>query len=304
MSCVQPLLEIRDLRKIYPAPRGKAGVVRAVDGVSFSVRSGECFGLLGPNGAGKSTTLEIAEGILSATSGEVLYKGAARGPGFREEVGVQFQNTELPLYLSVRETLEFFSNLFTRRMPLAELIALCRLDDILERDNRKISGGQKQRLLLAMALVNDPDLVFLDEPTTGLDPQARRHLWDIVQRVRARGKTVILTTHYMEEAQILCDRLVIMDHGKIIAEGTPRELLDKHCAGASVVLPGATGAAALSGLPWKAFDTGEGVEVLTEDVSATVRALLERGFDLSRMSVRSRNLEDLFLLLTGKDLRA
>ncbi|HTL13438.1 MAG TPA: ABC transporter ATP-binding protein [Bdellovibrionota bacterium] len=297
-----PILEVRDLKKTYPAKRGSPEPVRAVDGVSFSVHAGECFGLLGPNGAGKSTTLEVAEGILAPTSGEVFFQGKVRDVTFRDRVGIQFQNTELPSSLTVKETLEVFSHLYSRRASIDELVRLCRLEDLLKRDNKRLSGGQRQRLLLALALVNDPELVFLDEPTTGLDPQARRHLWEIVQGIKGRGKTVILTTHYMEEAQLLCDRLVIMDRGRIIAEGTPGDLLSRHFSGVSLVLK--TGKGAVGGLPWPVYETEEGLEIMADDVNACVRALMDRGVDLTGMSVRSRNLEDLFLQLTGKDLRA
>ncbi len=178
---MNPILETKDLKKYYPE-------VKAVDSVSFAIEPGICFGLLGPNGAGKTTAIEVIEGILRPTGGEIFYKGKRRGNSFKNEVGIQFQNTELPQYLTVKETLLTFRNLYDRKADVSELIETCRLEDILKRDNRKISGGQKQRLLLAMALANDPELLFLDEPTTGLDPQARRHLWDIVHRIKAKKR--------------------------------------------------------------------------------------------------------------------
>ena len=229
------ILEVRDLRKIWPA-RGRNGPVHAVQGLSFRVVEGTCFGLLGPNGAGKSTVIEIIEDVVRPTGGEVLYRGAPRGPRFRQEVGIQFQRTELPVSLTVRETLELFATLTedpARPRPrehLDTLIARCRIEDVLERDNARISGGQRQRLLLAMALVNDPALVFLDEPTTGLDPQARRHLWELLEGLKAEGRTLVLTTHSMQEAQDLCDQLVIMDEGRALLEGAPDELLATHGA--------------------------------------------------------------------------
>ena len=214
----QVALEARELVKQYPG-------VRAVDGVSFSVPEGTCFGLLGPNGAGKTTTVEIIEGVTRATSGEVYYYGEIAGARFREETGIQFQNTALQDHITVRETLEMFQALYERRADLDHVIEQCSLGELLDRDNRKLSGGQRQRLLLAVALVNRPRLVFLDEPTTGLDPQARRNFWTLVQRIRADGATVVLTTHYMDEAQVLCDEIAIMDEGRIVKQGAPADLL-------------------------------------------------------------------------------
>jgi len=292
-----PVIEVRGLVKDFPE-------VRAVDDVSFAIQRGICFGLLGPNGAGKTTTIEVAEGILDPTAGEVLYKGAPRTSDFRQEVGIQFQNTELPQYLSVRETLELFRNLYDKKADLDYLVEICRLGEILERDNHKISGGQRQRLLLAMALANDPALVFLDEPTTGLDPQARRHLWEIVSRIRSENKTIVLTTHYMEEAQILCDVIAIMDHGRVIAMGTPEELLAIHCKGASILLPAGLDTGSLRGVSCRWYEVEDGIEIQTESLNDCIHALVERGVDLSGMSVRSQNLEDLFLKLTGSQLRS
>ncbi len=292
-----PILEIQNLTKHYAE-------VKAVDGISFAIQRGTCFGLLGPNGAGKTTTMEVIEGIIPETFGDILYKGAPRGESFTQEVGIQLQNTELPLFLTVEETLESFRNLYTQRANKKSLIAACRLEEILKRDNRKISGGQKQRLLLAMALANDPDLIFLDEPTTGLDPQARRHLWEIVENLKKGGTTVVLTTHYMEEAQNLCDEIAIMDHGHIIATGKTNTLLDAHCKGASITLPGTSidsGTAPLS-TPWFRLSDGR-ISIQTEDLDATLRELVAMNIDLSRIVVSPQTLEDLFLKLTGKALR-
>ena len=291
-----PILEVHDCVKQYPG-------VRAVDGVSFAIPSGICFGLLGPNGAGKTTTIEMIEGIITPTSGTILYKGAERTSLFKQEAGIQLQNTELPQYLTVKETLSFFRNLNPRKAGIDRLIADCRLEDILSRDNAKISGGQRQRLLLAIALANDPELIFLDEPTTGLDPQARRHLWEIIADIKARGKTVILTTHYMDEAQTLCDTIAIMDRGKIIAQGSPRELLARHCAGSSILLRSGSDTKTLDELGIKYFQLEDYLEVQTDSVTHTIAALVSCGFDLTGMTVRSQNLEDLFLKLTGSALR-
>jgi len=212
------VLEARNLVKEYPG-------VLAVNGLSFSVNEEVCFGLLGPNGAGKTTTVEIIEGVSRPTSGEVYYYGQIAGDRFREEAGIQFQNTALQDHITVLETLQMFRSLYSRQANLADLIEQCSLGDLLDRDNRKLSGGQRQRLLLAVALVNRPRLVFLDEPTTGLDPQARRNFWELVKSIRANGATIVLTTHYMDEAQVLCDDIAIMDEGKIITQGAPDTLL-------------------------------------------------------------------------------
>ena len=291
------ILDVRQLVKHY-------GPVHAVKGVSFSIQPGICFGLLGPNGAGKTTTIEMIEGILPVSSGTILYKGAPRGESFTQEVGIQLQNTELPMFLTVKETLDTFRNLYTRRLSSQELVATCRLQEMLDQDNRKISGGQRQRLLLAMALSNDPDLIFLDEPTTGLDPQARRYLWEIVEDLKARGKTIVLTTHYMDEAQKLCDEIAIMDHGEIIAMGETRALLDTHCKGSSIVLPGPVPKQALErlGTPWFPLKDGR-TTIQTEETDRSLKALMESGVDLSSVVVMPQTLEDLFLKLTGKALR-
>lgn len=291
------ILEIEHLVKQYPA-------VTAVNDVSFAIEPGICFGLLGPNGAGKTTTLEMIEGITATTSGSIRYKGSHRDSSFRNEIGVQLQNTELPQFLTVKETLQLYRSLYPRRLSLDRLMSMCRLEEIESRDNAKISGGQRQRLLLAIALAHDPELVFLDEPTTGLDPQARRHLWDIIGEIKAGGKTVILTTHYMEEAEILCDRLAIMDHGRIIAMGSPRELLEEHCRGAAITLRGFTDIGSIESLGLKWYQVEDSVEIQTDSVNETIPLLVSRGFDLSRMTVRSQNLEDLFLKLTGTELRS
>ena len=213
-----PILEVRSLIKRY-------GSVTAVDGVSFAVPEGVCFGLLGPNGAGKTTTIEVMEGILAPTAGVVLYRGEPLGRRFREEAGILFQKTALQDFLTVRQTLQLFRGLYAGGNSVDEVIRLCALEKLEDRDNRKLSGGQLQRLLLAAALVNDPTILFLDEPTTGLDPQARRNFWQLMQQVKTQKKSIILTTHYMEEAELLCDDIVIMDRGKIIARGSPAALL-------------------------------------------------------------------------------
>jgi ABC-2 type transport system ATP-binding protein len=292
-----PLLQVKNLIKEFPE-------TRAVDGIDFAIEKGTCFGLLGPNGAGKTTAIEVIEGILPPTSGEVLYKGRSRSRGFQQETGIQLQKTELPQYLTVRETVEMFRNLYRRRASLAELVATCRLEDILDRDNRRISGGQRQRLFLAMALSNDPELIFLDEPTTGLDPQTRRYLWEIIDGIKAAGKTIVLTTHYMEEAQLLCDAVAIMDGGKIIAMGSPRELLSHYAGQTAILLPATLPPDQGGEIPGRILRRQNRTEIHTGDLAASLQALLASGINLSGMTVRAPNLEDLFLHLTGRELRA
>jgi ABC-2 type transport system ATP-binding protein len=291
-----PILEVRNLIKRYPT-------VNAVDGVSFSVPEGICFGLLGPNGAGKTTTIEVMEGILTATSGEVLYRGELQGARFRQEAGILFQKTALQDFLTVRQTLTMFRSLYDRGLDVEEVIKLCALEKLAGRDNRKLSGGQQQRLLLAIALVNDPSILFLDEPTTGLDPQARRNFWDLIQSIKARNKTIILTTHYMDEAELLCDDIAIMDGGHIIAQGGPRELLQKHFEEVLLDLPRQDFPDVARQLPLKIIDSHDHVEIATQDVETTLRTLLDAHVPLKNLRIRPPNLEDLFLELTGKELR-
>jgi ABC-2 type transport system ATP-binding protein len=278
--------------------------VKAVNGVSFHIPRGVCFGLLGPNGAGKTTTVEMLEGIITPSSGNILYKGEPLGKRFRNEAGIMFQHTALQEYIQVDEALRMFQRFYPNPRPLAELIEACALQEFLTRDTRKLSGGQKQRLLLAIALINNPEVVFLDEPTTGLDPQSRRNLWNQVRRIKAENKTLVLTTHYMEEAFELCDEIIIMDHGVIIAQGNPKALLADHFDNSVISLP-------RSALP-EAFTPDDDasihlqddlVELLSKDVDATIRHLTHHQISLRHLQVRTPTLEDLFLELTGHHLR-
>lgn len=290
-------LEAKNLVKQYPG-------VLAVDDLSFNVEEGICFGLLGPNGAGKTTTVEIMEGVTPATSGEVHYYGKPAGSKFREEAGIQFQSTALQQFITVKETLEMFRNLYDRQADLDQVIDDCSLRDLLDRDNRKLSGGQLQRLLLGIALVNNPRIVFLDEPTTGLDPQARRNFWDLISRIRSGGTTIILTTHYMEEAQFLCDEIAIMDVGKIITQGSPETLLKEHYKNVIIELPIDEFDGDLDGIEHRTLETQGIIEIETDDVSASLQQLAARTSGLNGMKIRQPNLEDLFLDLTGHSLRA
>jgi len=289
-------LEARNLKKVYP------GVV-AVNGINFAVSEGICFGLLGPNGAGKTTTVEMIEGVTSPTAGEIFYYGEPAGKKFRQEVGIQFQNTALQDFLTVRETIEMFRSLYERKADIDDIIEQCSLGELLDRDNRKLSGGQRQRLLLAVALVNRPRIIFLDEPTTGLDPQARRNFWDLVQSIRAGGATIVLTTHYMDEAQVLCDEIAIMDAGKIIAQGAPDALLRQQYEGLIIELPLADITTDLSGIEHLVIANMGIVEVVTTDVSKSLQELAPHVSNLNHIKIRQPNLEDLFIDLTGHTLR-
>jgi ABC-2 type transport system ATP-binding protein len=292
-----PIIEIKNMVKTYPG-------IRAVDDVNLTIEQGTCFGLLGPNGAGKTTLIEVVEGIQPPDSGTTLYKGAPVDGRFRREAGIQFQVTSLQEFLTVRETLRLFKNLYPATLDMAEVIRLCSLEEFLDRDTRKLSGGQRQRLLMALAIINDPEVLFLDEPTTGLDPQSRRNFWDLINLIKSRNKSIVLTTHYMDEAYTLCDEIAIMDRGKIIAQGTPEQLLKKHFGDVILQFPEEAIDGRLDGLDLCTSHKPGWCEIQTHDVDATVRLLVERGVSLSRMNMRTWSLEDLFIALTGKDLRS
>lgn len=291
------LLEIIDLVKTY---NGRP----AVDGISFVIEAGRCFGLLGPNGAGKTTTIEVIEDVVKPDSGQIRFAGKPRDASFHDQVGIQFQSTTLLGFLTVRETLQTFRDLFIRGADIDHLVHLCQLEDFQHQYNDKISGGQRQRFLLALALINEPRLLFLDEPSTGLDPQARRNLWGLISNIKTAGKTIVLTTHYMEEAQRLCEEVAIMDHGKIIAQGAPQALIRKHTAGITVSLPreALSKATAAIGQPYR--QGGDRVEFRTQDANSCLSDLLTAGVDLADVAVRTPNLETVFLNLTGRKLRA
>ena len=293
----KPILEVRHLVKQY-------GKFKAVDDTSFAIAEGTCFGLLGPNGAGKTTSMEVMEGILNPTSGEIAYRGKPRDTSFKEEIGIQFQQTALLAFLSVAETLKTFQSLYRKKQGLDSLLGKCHLEELQKQPNDKLSGGQRQRLLLAIALINDPKLLFLDEPSTGLDPQARRNLWELVENVQAEGKTIILTTHYMEEAQELCDEIAIMDQGRIIAAGSPQELIDRYCEGVTVTLPGYDADFPEDDFPLQFNRMDDVVEIYAKDVKMCLQAFMDFNLDIQDMTVRAPNLEDVFLKLTGKQLRA
>lgn len=288
------LLEVKQLIKSF---NGK----NAVDGVSFDVEKGTCFGLLGPNGAGKTTTIEMLEGILTPTSGEILYQSSPMSKAVYQTLGIQFQHTALQDYLTVNETLKMFAAFYPNPIAHDELIALCQLEAFVDTDHRKLSGGQKQRLLLALALINQPQLIFLDEPTTGLDPYSRRLFWQLIERIKGQGKTVILTTHYMDEAEFLCDTIAIMDKGKIIAKDSPQTLLAKHFSHSLIKLP----KAALANVQHCSFEfeiQNSTAMINTQSVENTLSELISMGVSLDGLQIKSANLDDLFLKLSGNQL--
>jgi len=305
-----PALRVANLRKAYKD-------VVAVAGIDLDVRAGECFGLLGPNGAGKTTTIEICEGLTAPDSGDVEVLGlrwSSDAQKLRQRLGIQLQETQLSDKLTVFETLRLFRSFFERGPAPTDVLALVQLEE--KRDARvsALSGGQKQRLALACALVGDPDLLFLDEPTTGLDPQARRQLWDLIEEFKKAGRTILLTTHYMDEAEQLCDTLAIMDHGKVIARGTPAELIASIGADHLVELSTATRGRAVD---LDAMRRIAGVrEVRGDDGLLTIHAaglhqalpavldeLHRQDITLTELSTHSATLEDVFVSLTGRHLR-
>jgi ABC-2 type transport system ATP-binding protein len=293
------ILEVKNLSKRYSKQ------VLAVDDISFSVKQGICFGLLGPNGAGKTTTIEMMEGILKPTTGSVYFHGQPIGKKFKEKVGIQFQNTSIQDFLTVRDTLNLFAALYRKTRDLDEIIEICSLADIIDRSTKKLSGGQRQRMLLGIALVNDPDLLFLDEPTTGLDPQARRNFWRLIDNIKKENKTIILTTHYMDEAQVLCDEIAIMDNGHIIAENRPRDLLQQHFCGAFITIPdNENNRNLIEKLPWEYEAEDGSIKIQCIDIDEAINQMVAKKISLQGLKIQEPNLEDLFLKLTGSSLRS
>jgi ABC-2 type transport system ATP-binding protein len=295
--------------------RKRYGKTLAVDGISFAVRQGEIFGMLGPNGAGKTTTIEMIEGLRDPDDGRITVLGLSQPrdrQAIKMRIGIQLQATSLYPRLTVTEILDLFHRFYPGRktLPTADLIELVGLREKKDTRSKQLSGGQKQRLSVALALVNDADVVFLDEPTTGMDPQARRQLWDVIRALRGREKTVLLTTHYLEEAEQLCDQVAVVDHGHVIEQGAPSELIQRYFHEIAIEFQnGHETLAAYQALPGVTQATVEDgrVTVYSHDVPQTMAALLgqesREGQALKGLSVRSATLEDVFLKLTGRALR-
>ncbi len=316
MNSIHPTaLAIRchNLRKQY---KSRGGAVDAVNGLDLEVREGECFGLLGPNGAGKTTTIEIFEGLLEATSGEVevlQMRWGQNDDGLRQRLGISLQETRFPEKLSVHETLVLFRSFYRQGKEPAEVMQSVGLNEKAKAWVGKLSGGQRQRLAVACALVGDPDLLFLDEPTTGLDPQSRRQLWDIIRALGEQGRTILLTTHYMDEAERLCDRVAVVDHGQVIALGSPSELI-ASLGGEHVVEFAVSNGAGLShenlaALPAvrEVRNEASGLALTVTEPHIAIPALLQHlqsiGLHLIRLTTRHVSLEDVFVHLTGRHLR-
>jgi len=291
------------------------GDVRAVDGLTFGIETGEVFGLLGPNGAGKTTTVECILGLRQADAGTISVLGlehATQSRQIRERIGAQLQTTGLYPRLTVREQIDLFARLFARAKPVDQVIEMVGLQEKAKTQTQVLSGGQRQRLAVALALVSEPDVVFLDEPTTGLDPQARRGLWEIVYELKNAGKTVLLTTHYMEEAEQLCDRVAIMDRGQIIAFDTPEALINRHFQETAIEFisldePPREQLSALPGVTQALFENGHPT-LYSADVPQTMAGLFELvaadALAFKDMVVRQATLEDVFLKLTGRRIRS
>ncbi len=290
------------------------GALTAVDDISFEVKRGEVFGLLGPNGAGKTTTVECIEGLRAPDGGtiHVLGMNARHEPrSLKERIGIQLQTTGLYPKLAVREVIELFASFYTKRLPTQTVIEMTGLQERVNAPTKDLSGGQKQRLSVALALVNDPDLIFLDEPTTGLDPQARRNLWDVIKHLQERGKTILLTTHYMEEAEQLCDRIAVMDHGKIIALDTPNALVRQNFQEQAIEFeslepPSLELLQNIAGVVRAQIQDTQ-ITVFSTDVPATMAGLLalsqQNILHFDNLTVRRATLEDVFLKLTGRRIR-
>ncbi|MFD3166135.1 ATP-binding cassette domain-containing protein [Herpetosiphon sp. NSE202] len=300
-------IQVENLVKIY-------GPLRAVDGISFDVANGEVFGMLGPNGAGKSTTTEMIEGLRKPDGGSIHVLGhdvVKNVEPIKQRIGIQLQTTSLFQKLTTRELVKLFASFYKNTLPIDEVIGLVNLEEKVNTASKDLSGGQRQRLAVAIALINDPDIIFLDEPTTGLDPQARRSMWDVVSNLQKRGKTVFLTTHYMEEAERLCDRVAVVDHGKIIALGKPQALIHDNFDETALEFSND------EQLPESLLATLPGVErvqnengittIYSKGVARTTNALMalveQQQTELRGFTIRAATLEDVFLKLTGRRIR-
>lgn len=299
------VLEVKNVSKSFKA-------LKAVNDVSFTIGKGEVFGLLGPNGAGKTTTMEMIEGILKIDSGQIFLKGldvTKQLHEIKQIIGIQLQTTSLYDRITVKEALELFGSFYEKPFPVNYLLELVSLEDKKNSFIKTLSGGQRQRLAIALSIVNNPEIMFLDEPTTGLDPQARRNIWNIIEKMKAEGKTILLTTHYMDEAEKLCDRIAIMDLGKIIALGTLEELIKKIEGESTIVF-----SSPIESIDEKKLSDAHSIHrenshyrIQSVNVNRTMSSLIElantKNFELKDLHISRATLEDVFLALTGKSLR-
>lgn len=299
------VLEVRALTKTYAAQCKQPGVV-ALQGIDFSVAAGSCLGLLGPNGAGKTTTLEIIEGTQHADSGEIRLFGQPRTAQYRYHIGILFQHTALPDRLTVLECLQLFSGLYrsgtqaAQPQRIEQLIDRFTLGDLLHRFPQKLSGGQCQRVLLAIALLHDPAILCLDEPTTGLDPGMRQQFWELINQIKAQGTAIVLSTHYMQEAQSLCDQIAMMHQGKIVAQGSVSQLLAQHSHTTLIRLPADLSTAQRSALPFQLKDDHDSPCFVTTDVEHSIDVLRQCGIALRRVHIVPPSLDELYIRLTHR----
>ena len=299
------ILAVKDLKKIY------SNDVLAVDNINFDVDEGEVFAFLGPNGAGKTTTVEILEGLREKTSGEICFFGNKINKinqSIKENIGVVLQKTSLMEMLTVKETIKLFSSFYKKTIPYSEVIKVTNLEEKKNAKTKTLSGGQYQRLTIGLALINDPKIIFLDEPTTGLDPQARRMIWELIKKLKEKGKSIFLTTHYMEEAEYLADTICIIDHGSIIAKGSLDNLLHRMSKTKSIIeFKLKENKKDFENFPFNYSSVQDRYLIETDNVSKMLPKIIKwfeaKKIDLSNIDIHNPNLEDLFIQLTGKELR-
>ncbi|MFZ1527888.1 MAG: ABC transporter ATP-binding protein [Ferruginibacter sp.] len=285
------ILEARDIVKNYPG-------IRALDYVTLEVYEGECLGLIGPNGAGKTTFIEILEGLREPDSGRILFRGHAFPANYKEFIGIQLQKASFPDFLTVRETITLFANLYKKSRNPEEMISLFELQEFINRDTRQLSGGQFLRMSLAIALINDPELIFLDEPSTGLDPEARRQVWDLILQLKNEGKTIILTTHFMEEAEKLCDRIGFLDRGRLIDLSTPAELCRKYNAGKYIELK-AEEQPLVEAINLEYLLKNDKLLIPVQNIKEVLPSLIDCDIDLENLKIYDETLDDIYVKLVN-----
>lgn len=294
MSAVKNSIQVIDLCKSF-------GKIQAVNKVNLAIPKGKCFGLLGPNGAGKTTLIEMIEGLTKPDSGQILYEDKPIDQNFKYQAGIQFQYTKLQDFLTVKDNLVFYQALYPKAKKREEIQKICQLESFLDQDTNTLSGGQRQRLYLALALINDPEIVFLDEPSLGLDPHARRDFWQTIQNIKNQHKTIVLTTHYLEEAEFLCDEIAIMMHGKITALGSPQTLVNEHFGHVQISLP-ANEMPSPKQLGFAQWEQQNGEYYIYDDnPEKVIKLLIENQISLKHLVIQRKSLNDVFLKLTMDD---